>query len=217
MKHDQVCNGLEFVSNTDVDLDEIDEIKKEYVSPEDWIITNLNFAKNKSNEFHKDNILGEKIQHFVKRNNVKLKELPNSDPNENFITANENSSSQSITNQIKTKPLCTICKKSFTTKNGLNRHVASVHEGKKPFSCDICDLRFIERRNVQRHILAVHEEQKPYNCSNCVSKFATKSSLKIHQDVVHEGKKTFQCKICGANFTQNSTLKTHMKIHEEKK
>ena len=29
MKHDQVCNGLEFVSNTDVDLDEIDEIKTE--------------------------------------------------------------------------------------------------------------------------------------------------------------------------------------------
>ena len=83
MKHDQVCNGLEFVSNTDVDLD---EIETEYVSPEDWIITNLNFAKNKSNEFHKDNILGEKIQHFVKRNNVKLKELPNSDPNENFIS-----------------------------------------------------------------------------------------------------------------------------------
>ena len=42
MKHDQVCNGLEFVSNTDVDLDEIDEIKTE-----DWTTPSTeNFVNN---------------------------------------------------------------------------------------------------------------------------------------------------------------------------
>ena len=71
MKKDQVCNGLEFVSHTDVDLDEIDEIKTE-----DWIIPST------------ENFVNENIQHFVQRNNIELKELPVSDTNENFITTN---------------------------------------------------------------------------------------------------------------------------------
>ena len=88
MKHDQVCNGLEFVSNTDVDLDEIDEIKTE------------NFVNNE--------IVNENIQYFDFVQRIELKELPVSDTNENFITTNHRQlqievPSQSISNQISTK------------------------------------------------------------------------------------------------------------------
>ena len=37
---------------------------------------------------------------------------------------------------------CEICDAIFKDKWILKRHIASVHEGKKPFECEICDKRF---------------------------------------------------------------------------
>ena len=102
MKHDQVCNRLEFVSNTDVDLDEIDEIKTEdCITP-----STENFVNNE--------IVNENLEYYDFVHRIELKELPVSDTNENFITTNHSQlqfevPSQSISNQISTKPLCTIC------------------------------------------------------------------------------------------------------------
>ena len=36
---------------------------------------------------------------------------------------------------------CNTCKKGFKLKGSLTKHVASVHEGKKPFKCEICDYK----------------------------------------------------------------------------
>ena len=104
---------------------------------------------------------------------------------------------------------CTKCNKTFTVAKSLQRHIESVHEGKRPFKCDHCELRFSEKRNVKKHISAVHEKQKPFNCGSCDSKFATKTTLKLHTDVVHEGKKPYGCIECEAKFATRNKLETH--------
>ena len=45
---------------------------------------------------------------------------------------------------------CEVCQKSFKTKSYLKKHIASAHEGKKPFKCNLCDARFttLPRTNV---------------------------------------------------------------------
>ena len=40
----------------------------------------------------------------------------------------------------------------------MNKHVASVHEGNRPFKCNICDATFSEKANMKRHIFRIHEE-----------------------------------------------------------
>ena len=39
---------------------------------------------------------------------------------------------------------CVICAAPFGQKTEMNAHIASVHEGNKPFKCAICDTRFAE-------------------------------------------------------------------------
>ena len=104
---------------------------------------------------------------------------------------------------------CTKCKKTFTVARSLQRHIESVHEGKRPFKCDHCELIFSEKGNVKKHVSAVHEKQKPFNCGSCDSKFATKTTLKLHTDVVHEGKKPYGCIECEAKFATRNKLEKH--------
>jgi uncharacterized Zn-finger protein len=47
----------------------------------------------------------------------------------------------------------------------VNGHIASVHEGKKPFKCNICDTSFSQKVNLKRPIVSVHEGNKPVKCN----------------------------------------------------
>ena len=38
----------------------------------------------------------------------------------------------------------------------LNEHIASVHEGKKPFQCEMCDVQFELELELNEHIALVH-------------------------------------------------------------
>ena len=42
-------------------------------------------------------------------------------------------------------------------------HVASVHEGKKPFKCDVCGYRLSQKGSLKRHVASVHEGKKHSN------------------------------------------------------
>ena len=53
------------------------------------------------------------------------------------------------------------CDASFDEKGKLNRHIASVHEGKEPFKCPTCDASFARKDNLNRHIAVVHEGKNP--------------------------------------------------------
>ena len=49
----------------------------------------------------------------------------------------------------------------------MNQHVATVHEGKKPFKCDICNFSCSQKSNMKKHVAAVHEGNKPFKCAIC--------------------------------------------------
>ena len=47
-------------------------------------------------------------------------------------------------------------------KSKLNGHIASVHEGKKPFKYNICDVSFTQKGEINGHFASVHEGKKAF-------------------------------------------------------
>ena len=71
------------------------------------------------------------------------------------------------------------------------------------------------QRYLDLHIATVHEGQRPYSCEHCDKSFAAKKSLKAHIESFHE-KRRHICEVCGASFSHTGTLKYHIeKIHEK--
>ena len=70
----------------------------------------------------------------------------------------------------------------------LNEHIASVHEGKKPFKCDKCEVYFGLKYDLNLHIASVHEGKKPFKCEICDDQFELKHELNEHIASVHEEK-----------------------------
>ena len=80
-------------------------------------------------------------------------------------------SDQKINGRLKN---CEICDRSFSGKQNLNKHIAAVHELKKPFGCKICKKKFARKEKLNRHVLTLHEKIKPFQCSVCDHKTSSK-------------------------------------------
>ena len=65
-----------------------------------------------------------------------------------------------LTVEKSTMVSCSLCAQKLTRKYSLPKHIATVHEGKKPFECCVCNAKFAEKRELSRHIAAVHEETR---------------------------------------------------------
>ena len=88
---------------------------------------------------------------IVHKLNVEIKQEPSFDILEKEIEESEKVSLQ-----------CENCDKAFSTRSNLNKHVSSIHVGKKPFKCDICDKNFSQKQKMKDHFAIVHEEK--INC-----------------------------------------------------
>mmetsp|Transcript_54896 Transcript_54896/g.134553 ORF Transcript_54896/g.134553 Transcript_54896/m.134553 type:complete len:289 (+) Transcript_54896:337-1203(+) len=75
---------------------------------------------------------------------------------------------------------CDQCGKEFVKANHLRRHVAALHEGKRPYECRECNLSFTQRGNLIRHRETVHDGRRRYSCEICLVAFANSSNLKRH-------------------------------------
>ena len=94
-------------------------------------------------------------------------------------------------------------------KYDLNLHIASVHEGKKPFKCEICDDQFELKHELNEHIASVHEEENQSAHNDCMmmchicKKPATHFCKSCDQNL---------CKFCiidhyrNTNFTKNHDM-----------
>ncbi|XP_071989490.1 uncharacterized protein [Engystomops pustulosus] len=110
--------------------------------------------------------------------------------------------------------LCIICKKRFTRKSSLFKHLKT-HPGEKPFICTECGICFNEESDFQRH-QSTHTGEKPYSCTECRKCFSQLSGLIQHQKT-HTGEKPFSCSDCGKCFTHKSYLVRHQRIHTGEK
>ena len=41
----------------------------------------------------------------------------------------------------------------------MNRHIESVHEGKKPFECQVCDFYSSLKADMTKHVKSIHDDR----------------------------------------------------------
>ena len=122
----------------------------------------------------------------------------------NGQSRNGKNSNSNVTNLVKFE--CKKCYSDFDHLHQLEKHIASVHEEKKPFKCEMCNnseslcasatnLNKFECKKCNFSPL-VHEEKNPFKCEKCVQN----EKLNLHIASVHgreypplghEGKKPF--------------------------
>ena len=72
------------------------------------------------------------------------------------------------------------CNSSFSYKGNLMGHIASVHEGKRPYECKICDKNFAAKHGLQKHLSAFHADILPLNFGiDIVNEFINTYALEI--------------------------------------
>lgn len=74
---------------------------------------------------------------------------------------------------------CHPCKRQFTTRNGLIRHI-KCHKGIFKFFCDICGKGFHDRLSHEGHMNS-HIDYRPYICELCQCSFSFQRSYIRHQ------------------------------------
>lgn len=67
--------------------------------------------------------------------------------------------------------ICSICPKSFTTKDALNKHLV-VHTDDRNFKCGVCGKLFKRIGHVKEH-LKIHNSDRPFACTFCDKAFKT--------------------------------------------
>lgn len=112
--------------------------------------------------------------------------------------------------------VCTICSKSFISKNNLTKH-ESIHlpdNLKKMISCPYCKKMFRMRKSLTVHVKAIHTCERPYVCEECGKAFPQKGHL-IQHYVTHTTDRPCSCPKCFKSFKNTAHLKKHMDIHNE--
>merc|ERR1712126_487683 len=128
------------------------------------------------------------------------------------LNVNTNSNeSKTIVKSTNGRFLCDECEKHYCSKQMLERHFQSSHEGVK-YSCNQCNNRFTLQSNLTAHIKSRHEGVK-YPCNQCNFQATLQSSLIHHCKSKHEGVK-YPCNQCDYQATQQGHLRKHIKsIH----
>ena len=85
-----------------------------------------------------------------------------------------------------TEHACHLCKKIFTAKNNLKRHIKHIHENPQRFKCNICSKRFNWSHDLKNHMRITHDRSPP---------------------------PPLQCQDCEASFRNNKILRRHIKSH----
>ena len=109
---------------------------------------------------------------------------------------------------------CEKCESKFTTKPGLDIHIATIHERKKPHQCKICEKKFSRKFHLKLHNTSVHgkKQPRPYDCKICNANFLKKPHLRNHTATVHEGEKPFECNLCKLKLTSRHGLRCEKNI-----
>ena len=125
------------------------------------------------------------------------------------------------------------CRKTYTTKQILQRHFVS-HIGGLQFRCYTggCTgtTRYCDKQALDRHIRKKHTSERPYECDFCNKRFMHSDTLASHRRKLHsvrneqtdkwiiltgDADMPFQCGYegCGRKFTRIQSLKSHLPRH----
>ena len=134
-----------------------------------------------------------------------------------FIKAkNRDQHVRTVHNKIKDEDLsCTMCDKSFMSKQSLKYHFDVSHGSSSAVKCRICDEKLGHAVSLERHMKLHAESIKLHQCKKCLKQFTRKDNLTVHEKVVHmavnmeirmvemsrQDKESFVCKVCGVRFS----------------
>nr|XP_033335539.1 zinc finger protein 729-like isoform X2 [Megalopta genalis] len=123
---------------------------------------------------------------------------------------------------------CKVCKKCFSVKKNLRKHLKLRHEF---FKSSICDSKYKTKVELQRHYMNKHSGFKRMQCCVCFKKFSSLAMLKQHfilhctrvllpkrKKRINEAvkcrmpNKKNSCKACGKRFWLETCLKEHQKL-----
>ena len=84
------------------------------------------------------------------------------------------------------------------------------------FKCSICEKSYSSKDSQKRHEKDQHKQYKSFNCQDCGKQFSRKFTLPAHTNNIHQGVK-FKCDQCDKEFKSAGSKYTHVKsIHEQK-
>jgi hypothetical protein len=55
-----------------------------------------------------------------------------------------------------------LCPYKCVDKGDLNKHIAVVHEKKRPFLCSLCTYKSGQKKDLTKHIAGAHEKKKTF-------------------------------------------------------
>lgn len=84
---------------------------------------------------------------------------------------------------------CTICQKSFKSRNNCKYHLFCDKTRAKPFKCNQCDKQFITLAHMNYH-QSTHNVEKRYPCTQCQKVYSGEIALKKHLKK-HQSKNSF--------------------------
>lgn len=115
---------------------------------------------------------------------------------------------------------CDTCKKSFSNKVRLKRHIEYQHlqHDAKDFKCPHCPYHTIRKDNLRKHLIA-HSDVKQFQCVICKAEFNWKSSLQLHIKAQHSEEigKCYKCIVCPYETNYKANLRLHMITHTDDK
>uniref|UniRef100_A0A8D9F1M9 Zinc finger protein 582 n=1 Tax=Cacopsylla melanoneura TaxID=428564 RepID=A0A8D9F1M9_9HEMI len=105
---------------------------------------------------------------------------------------------------------CPICGHSFADVTNLNVHM-HIHTGEKKHVCDVCGKSFTQWAHLYQHKFSHSDEL--YVCSHCGRNYSSPASLRRHITTCHTNVTEYPCEICGKGFRNKQILKDHLSIH----
>ena len=115
---------------------------------------------------------------------------------------------------ISKKHVCHICRKEFSFKGNLSRHMLLIHTRKKIFSSKYSEKKYSKKTKVNTHT-EIQAKKKSFICSICEKAFSHEGYLIRHLRLHSEGR--LFCKVCHKAFFDNATLEQHLNIHFDEK
>ncbi|XP_018654328.1 putative zinc finger protein [Schistosoma mansoni] len=106
--------------------------------------------------------------------------------------------------------ICEYCKREFSQKVHLQKHIMSTHTKNKPFKCSICSYQTVEKSHLKTHFRK-HTGEKPFSCTLCTYRAAQHSTLKQHCIKKHRNA-FLSCRNCSVRFVTLKELENHQKL-----
>lgn len=107
--------------------------------------------------------------------------------------------------------VCSRCHRGFTRQSDLAEH-EHVRTACRLYKCRVCGQDFAHCCNLVRHEVRFHWDARCHVCRLCGQSFGRREQLEEHEKS-HTSHKPYACRVCGKSYTVRSSLVRHERKH----